>query len=137
MVTIPRGMDFLKSIGGKIATGLVSLAVIAGAVSWYQMDPATRHTLVAGTGRILGWFGLVIVVPWASFFLIGIVARMRSNLAGACLIGVYTLLEAVLLAWLFSWSVKGAMPVVFFCAGVLIAAAYNLFTCDWIAERVE
>jgi hypothetical protein len=129
-------MEFLKTIGGKIITGLVALAVIAGAISWYEMDPGTRHQIVAGTGRILGWLGVVIVVPWATFFIIGSVARLESNLAGALLVLGYTLMEAVLLAWLFSWGIRGATAVTFFCAGVLIAGAYNLFACDWIAEKV-
>jgi FtsH-binding integral membrane protein len=129
-------MEFLKTIGGKIITGLVALAIIAGAISWYEMDPGTRHQIVAGTGRILGWLGVVIVVPWATFFIIGSVARRESNLAGALLVLGYTLIEAVLLAWLFSWGVRGATAVTFFGAGVLIAGAYNLFACDWIAEKV-
>lgn len=129
-------MEFLKSIGGKIITGLVALAVIAGAVSWYEMDPATRHEIVGGTGRILGWLGIVLVLPWATFFLIGQVARQESNLAGALLVLGYTAIEAVLLAWLFSWHVHGATAVTFFGAGVLVAGAYNLFACDWIAEKV-
>ena len=55
-------MEFLKTIGGKVITGLVSLAVIAGAISWYEMDPGTRHGIVTGTGRILGWLGIVLVL---------------------------------------------------------------------------
>ena len=130
-------MDFLKTMGGKIVTGLVSLAVIAGAISWFEMDPATRHQIVSGTGRIAGWLGVVLVLPWATFFLIGAVGRMNSNLAGAVLVFLYTAIEAVLLAWLFAWSVKGATSVSFFGAAILVAAAYNLFACDWIAEKVE
>lgn len=129
-------MEFLKTIGGKIATGLVSLAVIAGTISWYEMDPVTRHGIVTGTGRIIGWFVVMLVLPWATFFLIGSVARRDSNLAGALLVLFYTALEAILLAWLFSWGIKGATAVAFYCAGILLAAAYNLFTCDWIAEKV-
>ena len=128
-------MEFLKTIGGKVITGLVALAVIAGGISWYEMDPGTRHQIVAGTGRILGWLGVVIVVPWATFFVIGSVARRESNMAGALLVLGYTVIEAVLLAWLFSWGIRGATAVTFFCAGVLIAGAYNLFACDWIAEK--
>jgi hypothetical protein len=130
-------MEFLKTIGGKIVTGLVALAVIAGVISWFEMDPATRHQIVTGTGRILGWLGVVVVLPWATFFLIGAVGRLQSNLAGAALVFAYTAIEGVLLAWLFAWSVKGATSVSFFCAAVLVAAAYNLFSCDWIAEKVE
>jgi FtsH-binding integral membrane protein len=130
-------MDFLKTIGGKIATGMVALAVIAGAVSWYEMDPATRHALVSGTLKIASWFGIVILLPWVTFFLIGSVARLESNLAGGALVLAYTVLEALLLAWLFSWAIKGPTAIGFFCAAALLAGAYNLFTCDWIAEKVE
>lgn len=128
-------MEFLKTIGGKVITGLVSLAVIAGAISWYEMDPGTRHGIVTGTGRIFGWLGIVVVLPWATFFLIGAVSRLENNLVGAALIFGYTAIEAVLLAWLFAWAIHGATAVAFFCAALLIAGAYNLFTCDWIAEK--
>lgn len=130
-------MEFLKTIGGKLITGVVALAVIAGAISWFEMDANTRHQIVAGTGRILAWFGIILIVPWATFFVIGGVARLESNLAGGMLVFAYTALEAVLLAWLFGWSVRGPTAVGFYCAAVLLAAAYNLFTCDWIAEKVE
>lgn len=130
-------MEFLKTIGGKIVTGFVSLAVIAGGISWYEMDPQTRHAIVAGTGHILGWLGLVVLAPWATFFVIDQVARRESNLAGGILVLAYTAIEAVVLAWLFSWQVHGATAVTFFCAALLLAGAYNLFTCDWIAEKVS
>lgn len=130
-------MDFLKTIGGKIATGMVALAVIAGGISWYEMDPATRHAIVSGTMKIASWFGIVVLLPWVTFFLIGSVARLESNLAGGMLVLGYTLLEALLLAWLFSWSIHGPTALGFYCASLLLAGAYNLFTCDWIAEKVE
>lgn len=130
-------MDFLKTIGAKIISGIVGLAVIAGAISWWQMDPSTKHTLLAGTGRILGWLGVFLVVPWATFFLIGRVARLESNAAGGALVLVYTAAEATLLAWLFDWSIRGAMGWTFFAAATLLAGVYNLLTCDWLAERVS
>jgi FtsH-binding integral membrane protein len=129
-------MDFLQSIGGKIVTGLVALAVIAAGVSWYQMDPGTRHAIASDTGRILAWFGIVLFLPWVTFFLVSAVARQDSNLAGLMLVGGYTVVEAVVLAWLFAWSVHGAMPLVFFSGAVLLASAYNLLACDWIAEKL-
>jgi FtsH-binding integral membrane protein len=129
-------MEFLKTIGGKIIGGLVALAVVAGAISWFEMDPQTRHGIVTGTGRILGWLGLVIVLPWATFFLISAVNRVESNLAGAALVFGYSAIEGVLLAWLFGWALNSAMPIVMFSAAVLFAAAYNLLACDWIAEKI-
>ena len=128
-------MDFLKGVAGKVVTGLVALAVIATAISWFQMDEATRAALLRGAGRVFGWVGIVLVVPWASFFLIGRVARMDSNTAGAALVLAFTVVEAAVLAWLFDWSVSGAAPWVFFATATLFAGVYNLFACDWIAEK--
>src|SRR4051794_34310044 len=117
-------MDFLKGVAGKIVTGLVALAVIATAISWWQMEPDTRATLLRGAGRISAWLGIVLVAPWASFFLIGKVARLDSNAAGAALVGALTVIEAAVLAWLFDWSVRGAAPWVFFAAATLFAGVY-------------
>ena len=130
-------MDFLKTVGGKIASGLVALAVIAVGISWWQMDPATRHMLTSGAGRILSWFLVVLAVPWVSFLAISWVAKFQSNTAGAILIVVVTAIEATLLAWLFEWSVHGPTAITFFSAATLLAGVYNLFACDWIAEKLE
>jgi hypothetical protein len=130
-------MDFLKTITGKVIAGFVALAVIAGGISWWQMDPSTREMLVSGTGKIIGWLLLVLVVPWATFFVIGRVGKMDSNLAGAVLVASYTLIETLVLAWLFNWSIPGATAWTFLTVGALFAGAYNLFACDWIAEKVS
>jgi hypothetical protein len=129
-------MDFLKSIGGKIVTGLVALGVVASLIAWFQMDQATRDHIESDTGRILAWLGIIVLLPWVTFFLTTAVAKQESNLTGALLVIGYTVVEAVILAWLFGWSLHGAMMVVIFSGGVLLAGAYNLFTCDWIAEKL-
>jgi hypothetical protein len=72
-------MDFLKSITGKIVTGAVALAVVAAGISWWQMEEATREMLVNGTGKILAWLGIVLVVPWAMFFVIGAIGFERGR----------------------------------------------------------
>ncbi len=130
-------MDFLKSVGGKITSGLVGLAVIAAGISWWQMDVETRHMLVRGTGRILSWFLVVVAVPWICFWIIGWVGKFGRNSAGAMLIFAMTALEAALLAWLFEWSIHGATAITFFSAATLLAGVYNLLACDWIAEKLE
>ena len=129
-------MDFLKTVTGKVISGLVTLAVIAAGISWWQMDPATKQMLLSGTGKIVSWFGIVLLLPWATFFLIGRVGKFESNLAGGILVAGYTLLEVLLLAWLFDWSISGTGDWTFVALGGLVAAVYNLFTCDWIAEKV-
>ena len=129
-------MEFLKTVAGKVTGGLVALGVIVAAISWWRMDPTNRHAIVGGTGRILAWLGIVLILPWATFFVIGRVGKADSNLAGAALVFIYTALELVLLFWLFGWSITGAAQWTFVGLGGLVAAVYNLFTCDWIAEKV-
>jgi hypothetical protein len=129
-------MEFLKSISGRIVTGLVALGVVAAAISWWQMDESTRQTLLAGTGRILAWFGVMLAWPWVSFAIIARVAKMESNLAGGVLVGAYTVAEVVLLVWLFHWHMPNATAWTFLLLGGLVSGVYNILVCDWIAEKV-
>src|SRR5450432_3238820 len=101
-------MDFLKTITGKVIGGMVALAVIAGAITFWFMEPASRAALVNSTGKIILWIGVVLAWPWVSFALIGKVARMQSNTTGGMLVAAYTVVEVVLMAWLFSWHIAGA-----------------------------
>jgi len=133
---MPPGMELLKTVTAKVVSGAIALAVVAAGISWWRMDEATRSMLLGGTGKIVAWLGVVLVLPWVTFFVIGRVAKAESNAAGAVLVLAYTLLEVVLLGWLFSWSMPGPTAWTFFAVGGLFAAAYNLFTCDWIAEKV-
>ncbi len=130
-------MEFWTSMAGKVVGGVVALAVIVAGITWWTLEPATRSQIMGGTGKVLGWLGIVLLVPWATFFLIGQVDRLESNLAGGLLVASYTLLELVLMLWLFGWSVKGAAAWTFVGVGTLFAGVYNLFTCDWIAEKVS
>ena len=130
-------MELLKTVTGKVVGGAVALGVIAAGITWWQTDPETKQRIWTGTGRILMWLGIVLVVPWATFFLSARVAKWESNLAGGALVLAYSIAEAVLLAWLFGWSIEGASQWTFFLLGFLLACVYNLFTCDWIAEKVS
>jgi hypothetical protein len=130
-------MDFLKTITGKVVSGLVGVCVILLGISWWRMDDATTQRLLAGSGRIFAWLGIVLVLPWAAFLFIGWVNRQRSNLAGTLLVLGLTLAEALVLLKLFGWNVGGATAWTFFAFGTLFAGVYNLFICDWIAEKTE
>ena len=132
----PAARLSVRTVTGKVVGGLVSLIVIVAAISWWRMDDATKQTLLSGTGKIVSWFLIVILVPWATFFVIGWVRRMDTNAAGAALVFVYTVAEAALLAWLFEWRLPGSTAWTFFVVGVLVAGVYNLLICDWIAEKV-
>jgi hypothetical protein len=130
-------MDLLKTVTGKVVGGVVALAVVIAGVSWWRMDAATKHMLISATGRIVSWAGIVLLIPWVTFFVIGWVGKFQSNLAGAALVAVYTILESAFLGWSFHWSLPGATAWTFFCVGTLLAAGYNLLVCDWLAEKLE
>lgn len=129
-------MELLKTVTAKVVLGIVALAVVAGGISWWQLDPAGREAILTSIGRFLAWLGVVLTLPWATFFVIGWVARKESNPAGAVLVLGYTLLEFALLVWLFHPSLNS--PTAWTCATAagLVAGVYNLFTCDWLAEKV-
>ena len=129
-------MDFLKTVTGKVVSGIAGLVIVLAGISWWRMDSKTKDMLLSGTGKIVSWFGVVILIPWATFFIIGWVARMEKNAAGAILVFVYTALEALFLAWLFGWHLPGTTAWSFFAVGTLVAGVYNLLVCDWIAEKV-
>ena len=44
-------MDFLKSVGGKIASGAVVLAVGAAGLAWYETAPETKHVILLSDGE--------------------------------------------------------------------------------------
>jgi hypothetical protein len=130
-------MDLLKTVTGKVVAGAVTLAVVAAGISWWQMDESTRQMLLSGTGKIVSWLLIVLLVPWATFFLTSWVAKRESNAAGAALVGGYTVLEALLLAKLFDWNVRTPTAWTFLVVGALFAAVYNLLVCDWLAEKLQ
>jgi hypothetical protein len=129
-------MELWKTVVGKIAGGAVALGVIAAAISWWRLDEATRAGVWSGVGNGLTWLAIVAIAPWATFFVIGWVARQDSNAAGAMLVVAYTFIEVMVLLWLFGWTMHHATGWAMWLVGVLTAAVYNLLTCDWIAEKV-
>jgi hypothetical protein len=127
----------MSGIAGKIVAGLMAMGVVLVGISWWQADPATRSAVIDGIGRVLGWTFAVVAVPWALFAFVGWVARKKSNAAGMALVGAITVIEAVALLWLFGWSMPGNAAWSLAVAGVLLAGVYNVFACDFIAEKVE
>jgi hypothetical protein len=130
-------MEFLKTVGGKVASGIVMLAVGAAALAWFETDAAVRHAILSAIGRVIAWSALVLVLPWAGFAVIGRVGQIGSNFAGAMLVSTLTATEGVALAWGFNWSITGMAWWTMFLAAIATAGVYNLFTCDWIAEQAE
>ena len=127
-------MPFIKNLTQWIIGGATVLAVVAAGVAYFDLPAADRAALWHHVGRVLVWIGLVLVLPWASFFISTAAARRESNAAGAVLIAGYTIVDAVLL-WLLVGVPQGSFLILASVFGLLVALTYNLLTCDWIAER--
>ncbi len=128
-------MEMFKNISTTLIGMAMGLVVVVCAISWWRMDESSRHAIVSSAGKILAWLGVVLFLPWPTFFISGWVARKDNNVAGAVLVLTYSVVEIVALLWLFHWSIAGATAWTFLAAAGLFAAVYNLLTCDWIAEK--
>src|SRR2546423_14866395 len=64
-------MEWLKSVTGKVVSGLVALAVVAGGISWWSMTPGQREQVLESSGKILGWLGLVLAGARECVFMVG------------------------------------------------------------------
>lgn len=134
---MPTFMEWIKGILGKVVTGAVVLAVGAAAVSWYQMPAADRSIIVSDIGAFFAWAALVVALPWMLALLTRRAARFDSNLAGVVLVAGITIAELGLLVWFFHLNVHAKASWICMIACGVVAAAYNVLTCDWIAERFE
>lgn len=130
-------MELLKKIASIVIGGAVALGVVVGAISWFQMSPDDRSAILGTVGRVLAWLGIVLVLPWATYFVTTAAARLESNRAGAALVAGYTLVDLAILTWLMKFTLPQSTTLgVLIVLGLLVALAYNLLACDWIAERL-
>jgi FtsH-binding integral membrane protein len=129
-------MDLLKRIISIVAIGAVGVAGVALLVSWWQMTPDERAAAYGLVGRAVAWILVAGVLPWATWFFTSHAVKRESNTAGAVLIGLYTVIDIVLLGWVAKWTMPSGVSAVVCLFGVLAALAYNFLICDWLAERV-
>lgn len=134
MMRAERSVPLAKWVIQCVCAGATLLAVIAAAVAYYQMPVEQRDALWHNVGRVIVWAGIVLTLPWATFFVTTAVARRESNAAGAALVAGYTVLDALVLLLLVGLPV-GTFLACAAAFGVLLALTYNLLTCDWVAER--
>lgn len=130
-----EGRKLGKTILQWVLGGVTVLGVIAAAVAYYDLEPRDRLRIWHDIVRVLGWIGIVFLLPWATFFITTAIARRESNAAGAGLVAGYTVVEVVVLLLLVGMP-GGAFLICLMVLGVLVALTYNLLVCDWIADRL-
>jgi len=122
--------------GKAVTIILASCGVLAGIYFWQH--PEAWDALLHGVKYGVIWLGIVLALPWASFFIVSWVIRLESNRAAGLMLLGFTLCDALLAIW-FMGGLRGhgtlGWGVVLF--GLLAAAVYNFKVCEYQAERAE
>ena len=123
-------------VGGKVLTAIL---IVAGAASviWFWKHPEQLATIWSVLKGVLVWLGLVLVLPWASFFVTGWVVKKKSNVAAALLLIGLTAVDVLFAFYLAGGSVAGALTWMVLLLGFLTAGVYNFLVCEFQAARFE
>jgi hypothetical protein len=127
----------IKRMVTIVIIGAMLLGVIMASVSWVGMTTAERAAVGQGVMRGLVWMGIVGILPWATWFLTTWAVRRDSNRAAALLVIMYVVIDALILLWMFSLVGLSATGTSLVVLGLLMAVAYNVLVCDWIAEQIS
>lgn len=125
-----------KYVGAKAITALLAVSSVLSII-WFWKHPEQLQTIWAVMKGVLVWLGLVIVLPWAGFFVTGWIVKRESNLAAGLLLAGLTVIDALFAFYLANWSVEGALTWMVLLLGFLTAGAYNFLVCDFQAARFE
>ncbi len=124
-------------IGGKVVTAILVVSG-AGAVIYFWRHPEALATIWTTLKYALVWIGIVLVLPWATFFVTSWVVAKESNTAAALMLLGYTLADAVV-AFLLIGGIRGLDTLQWgvLILGFLSAGVYNFKVCEYQAERLE
>lgn len=124
-------------ITGKVVTAILIVAG-GGALIWFWQHPEHLQTLWKTLKYVVTWIGFVLVLPWASFFVIPWVVRKESNAAAAAMLAGFVLLDVLVAFYLIgAVSGLGSLTWMVLILGFLCAAVYNLMVCNYQAGRLE
>lgn len=125
-----------KYVGGKVLTAILVFTAVAGGY-WCYTHPEQLKALGSVAWHVLIWALLVVVLPWATFFVTGWVVKKESNAAAGLLLGGLTACDALIAFQLMGWQVQGALTWMVLLLGFLCAGVYNFLVCDFQATRLE
>ena len=109
-----------KYVGGKVLTAILIMACAASGF-WFYKHPEQLQTIWSVLKGVLVWLGLVLVLPWAAFFVTGRVVKQDSNVAAGLLLLGLVAIDALLAFYLANWSVNGALTWMVLLLGILCA----------------
>lgn len=133
-----------KFVGAKVATAVIFLAVVAGAVWCYQhpdelksFGHVVKHTII--------WVVVVAALPWSSYVFMGPLLRLQAGLASAgaatavsvAVLAGFCLIDVLFAFYLTGWSVSGTFSWMVLLLGFLAAGTYNFVICESLARHED
>ena len=124
-------------VGAKVVTAVIVVSS-AGAVIWFWQHPETLKQIWHIIKDVLVWMGVVLALPWASFFVTTWAVAKDSNRAAALMLIGYILVDFLLACWLMG-GIRGHGTLTWgvVLLGLLSAAVYNFKVCEFQADRLE
>ncbi len=124
-------------IGGKVITAiLVVSGGLAGIYFWNNPDDLVSIWNAVKWAAV--WIGIVLVLPWATFFVTPWVVSRDSNAAAALMLAGYSLVDVLVAVYLMGGvSGHGTLAWAVVLLGFLSAGVYNFKVCEYQAERAE
>jgi hypothetical protein len=124
-------------VGGRVLTAILVVAS-AGAVIYFWRNPDNLAAIWGAVKYALVWLGIVLVLPWATFFVTPWVVSKESNFAAGLMLFGYALAD-VIVAFLLVGGVRG-ISFLGWCVlllGFLSATVYNFIVCEYQATQLE
>ena len=120
-------------LGGKVITAiLVVLGGLTGIYFW--KNPDDLATIWNTIQYALVWIGIVLALPWATFFVTSWVAAKESNAAAAAMLAAYVLVDAGVAVWLIGGvGSHSGLTWAVLLFGILTAGVYNFKVCEYQA----
>jgi hypothetical protein len=124
-------------VGAKVITAVLFVSS-ALTVIWFWRNPEQLQAIWQVVKYAMVWLGVVLVVPWAGFFVTRWVVSLESNAATGLMLLGYVVADAVVAFVLIGRVVGlGGLTWMVLLLGFLSAGVYNYLVCEFQASRLE
>ena len=124
-------------LGARVVTMILFFAGVASTI-WFWQHPEDLKTIWQTIKYVLVWLGVVLMLPWATFFVTSWVVPKDSNAVAALMLFGYLLIDAGL-AFFLMGSLRGhnTLTWMVLLLGFLSAGVYNFKVCEFQADRLD
>ena len=124
-------------IGARAVTMILFFSGV-GATIWFYKHPEDLQTIWQTIKYVLVWLGIVLMLPWATFFVTTWVVAKDSNAAVALVLLAYLVVDAAIAFFLMGGTGgHNALTWMVLLLGFLSAGVYNFKVCEFQADRLE